>query len=165
MQACILLNADYTLLNMVSWRRAVTLIVKEKVQVIKYSENIVRSSAGAKLRVPLVMRLIKLIRTLYRTRVPFSKKNVLTRDGYRCAYCGARSSRLTIDHIVPVSRGGTNKFENCVASCRSCNNKKGDKMPSEAGMYLRIKPFQPTISEFLRIRADRYGINDLLKEL
>jgi 5-methylcytosine-specific restriction endonuclease McrA len=165
MQTCILLNSDYTLLHIVSWQRAVTLIVKEKVQVIKYSEKIVRSASGVIVKVPLVMRLIKLIRTLFRARVPFSKKNILTRDGHRCAYCGNDKERLTIDHILPLSRNGGNSFENCVTSCRPCNNKKGNRTPSESGMYLRTQPFQPTISEFLRLKANRYGINDLLKEL
>ena len=106
MTHCVLLNADYTFLNVVHWKRAVCLIAKGKVEVIKDSPKAVKSSGGAVLKMPAVMRLIKLIRTIYRTGVAFCKKNVLIRDGFRCAYCGSPKFRLTIDHIIPKSKGG-----------------------------------------------------------
>jgi 5-methylcytosine-specific restriction endonuclease McrA len=165
MDQCVLLNADYTFLNMVDWKRAMRLIAKDKVQVLRQSERIIRTAEGMVLKVPLVMKLIKLIRKLYLNRVPFSKKNVLVRDGFKCAYCGNNSHKLTIDHIIPKSRNGKTSFENCVASCKPCNNTKGGRTPSEAGMYLRIKPFQPTISEFLRLKVKKLGINHVLKSL
>jgi 5-methylcytosine-specific restriction endonuclease McrA len=111
------------------------------------------------------MKLIKLIRTLYVSRVPFSKKNVLVRDGFICAYCGAKRQRLTIDHIIPKSKGGKANFENCVSSCKPCNNKKGDRTPREALMYLKVKAYQPTISEFLRLKVKKLGINDVLRDM
>ncbi len=165
MDQCVLLNADYTFLNMVDWKRAMCLIAKDKVQVLRRSERIIRTAEGIAVKVPLVMKLIKLIRKLYLNRVPFSKKNVLVRDGFKCAYCGNGSHRLTIDHIIPKSRNGRTTFENCVASCKPCNNKKGGRTPSEAAMYLRVKPFQPTISEFLRLKVKKLGINHVLKSL
>ena len=164
MTQCILLNADYTFLNMVDWKRAMCLMVKGKVQVLKQSERVIRSGEGLAIKVPAVMKLIKLIRTLYVNRVPFSKKNVIVRDGFKCAYCGNDRERLTIDHIIPKSRGGTTDFENCVSSCKPCNNKKGNKMPSEARMYLKTKAYQPTISEFLILKVKKLGINHILKE-
>jgi len=165
MDQCVLLNADYTFLNMVDWKRAMRLIAKDKVQVLRQSERIIRTAEGIVVKVPLVMKLIKLIRKLYLNRVPFSKKNVLVRDGFKCAYCGNNSQRLTIDHIIPKSRNGKTSFENCVASCKPCNNNKGGRTPSEAGMFLRVKPFQPTISEFLRLKVKKLGINHVLKSL
>jgi 5-methylcytosine-specific restriction endonuclease McrA len=150
---------------MVDWKRAMCLIAKEKVQVLRLSERIIRTGEGIAVKVPIVMKLIKLIRKLYLNRVPFSKKNVLIRDGFKCAYCGNNSRRLTIDHIIPKSRKGRTTFENCVASCKPCNNKKGGRTPSEAGMYLKVKPYQPTISEFLRLKVKKLGINDVLKDL
>ncbi|UCD33811.1 MAG: HNH endonuclease [Desulfobacterales bacterium] len=111
------------------------------------------------------MRLIKLIRTLYVNRVPFSKKNVLVRDGFKCAYCANERRRLTIDHIIPKSRGGKTTFENCVSSCKPCNNRKGNKTPTEVRMYLKVKAYQPTISEFLRLKVKKLGINDVLRDL
>ena len=165
MDQCILLNADYTFLNVVNWKRAMCLLTKGKVQVLRHSERFIRTAEGLAIKIPAVMRLIKLIRTLYINRVPFSKKNVLVRDGFKCAYCGNERKRLTIDHIIPKSRGGKTTFENCVSSCKSCNNKKGDKTPTEVHMYLKVKAYQPTISEFLRLKVKKLGINDVLKDL
>lgn len=162
---CVLLNADYTFLNTVHWKRAICLISKGKVQVLKESEKVIRSAEGLIVKIPSVMRLIKLIRTLYRNRIPFSKKNVLVRDGFKCAYCQTHHGRLTIDHIIPRSRGGKTCFENCVASCKPCNTKKGARTPSEVNMFLKIKPFQPTIAEFLRLKINKLGINAVLKDL
>jgi 5-methylcytosine-specific restriction endonuclease McrA len=150
MTHCILLNADFTYLNVVHWKRAICLQAKGKVALFK---------------VPAVMRLIKLIRTIYRTGVAFCKKNVFIRDGFKCAYCGAEKLRLTIDHIIPKSRGGKSTFENCVAACKPCNIKKGHQTPREAKMYLNVRPVQPTISEFLRLKLQKLGINDLLRDL
>lgn len=165
MTHCILLNADYTFLNVVHWKRAICLQAKGKVEVLKDSAKTVRSSSGAVFKVPAVMRLIKLIRTLYRTGVAFCKKNVFIRDGFKCAYCGTARLRLTIDHIIPKSRGGTSSFENCVAACKPCNIKKGHQTPREAKMYLNVRPVQPTISEFLRLKLQKLGINDILRDL
>ena len=165
MDQCVLLNADYTFLNVVNWRRAICLITKGKVQVLRHSERLIRTAEGLAVKVPAVLRLIKLIRTLYINRVPFSKKNVLIRDGFKCAYCGSVKRKLTIDHIIPKSRGGKTNFENCVSSCKSCNNKKGNKTPSEANMYLKVKAYQPTIAEFLRLKVEKLGINKVLKDL
>ncbi len=165
MNQCVLLNADYTFLNVVDWKRAMCLMAKGKVQVLKHSERIIRTAEGVLVKVPAVMKLIKIIRALYRSRVPFSKKNVLVRDGFRCAYCGDNQSRLTIDHIIPKSRSGETSFENCVTACKPCNNRKGDRTPREVGIYLNVKTYQPTISEFLRLKAKNLGINDILHDL
>lgn len=165
MTHCILLNADYTFLNVVDWKRAMCLLSKEKVQVLKYSERIVHTGEGVIKKIPAVLKLIKLIRTLYRTRVPFSKRNVLIRDGFKCAYCQNEQRALTIDHIIPKSRGGLTSFENCVAACKPCNNRKGNQTPSESKMFLKTKAYQPTISEFLRLKVRKLGINDVLKSL
>ncbi len=165
MNQCILLNADYTYLNVVDWKRAMCLMIKGKVQVLKHSARIVRTAEGIIIKVPAVMKLIKLIRALYINRVPFSKKNILVRDGFKCAYCGAERQRLTIDHIIPKSKGGKANFENCVSSCKPCNNKKGDRTPREAQMFLKVKAYQPTISEFLRLKVKKLGINDILRDM
>jgi 5-methylcytosine-specific restriction endonuclease McrA len=165
MTYCVLLNADYTFLNVVDWKRALCLQAKGKIQVLRYSDRVVKTAEGIAMKIPSVMRLIHLIRSLYRTRVPFSKKNVFIRDGFSCAYCGARKVRLTIDHIVPKSRGGRTNFENCITCCKDCNNKKGARTPSEANLYPRRKAYQPTISEFLRLKVIKLGIYDVLKDV
>lgn len=164
MNQCVLLNADYSFLNVVNWKRAMCMISKGKVQVLKHSERLIRTAEGIAIKVPAVMRLIKLIRTLYINRVPFSKKNVLIRDGFKCAYCGENHRKITIDHIIPKSRNGKTTFENCVSSCLPCNNKKGGKTPSEARMYLKVKAYQPTIAEFLQLKVKKLGINEVLRD-
>ena len=165
MTQCVLLNADFTFLNVVDWKRALCLLAKGKVEVIRDSAQTVKSSGGAVFKVPAVMRLIKLIRTIYRTGVAFCKKNVLIRDGFRCAYCGSAKFRLTTDHIIPKSKGGKSTFENCVAACKPCNTKKGDQLPSRINMFLKVQPRQPTVSEFLRLKLEKLGINDVLRDL
>jgi len=165
MTQCVLLNADYTFLNLVNWKRAICLMAKGKVEVVKDSRRTIRNASGAVLKVPAVMRLIKLIRTIYRTSVTFTKRNVLIRDRFKCAYCGANRERLSIDHIIPKSRGGKMTFENCVAACKPCNLKKGGRTPNEARMYLKVRPYQPTISEFLRLKFENLGLHDVLREL
>lgn len=161
---CILLNGDYSFLGQVTWQKAVCLVFKEKARVLKYSDRLIYG-VGRVFRAPAVMVLVKVVRSVYRSRVPFNKKNVLVRDRYTCAYCGRKFSGLTIDHVIPVSRGGNNDFDNCVACCATCNNRKGARTPTEAGMRLSRRPYQPTISEFIRIRLEQSGVLDYLKEL
>jgi len=164
--SCIILNADYTFLNIVNWQKAITLVVKGKTEVLRYTEKVARNfERTVIMKIPAVMRLINIIRVIYRTHVPFNKRNVIVRDEFKCTYCGIESKSLTIDHVIPVSRGGKSEFENCVAACRSCNHKKGSRLPSEANMYFQKRPYQPTIAEFLRLKLKRLGLDIVLKEL
>ena len=164
MQNCVILNGDYSYLNTVSWQKAMKLIVKGKVTVVKYTESVIRTAENVIIKIPAVMKLMKLIRTIYRTKVPFSKKNVMVRDGFICQYCGS-DKQLTIDHVRPRCRGGKSTFENCVTACKSCNNKKSNKLPSEIHMYLKKQPVCPTIAEFTRIKAIKSGVYNILKDL
>lgn len=161
---CILLNGDYSYLCQIHWKRALCLEFSQKAKVLRYSDRVVQG-VGRIFRAPAVMVLIKVVRSVYRNRVPFTKKNVLVRDRYTCAYCGGRPKALTIDHIKPVSRGGKTDFDNCVACCRPCNNRKGARTPREAGMRLRKRPYQPTITEFIRIRLKQSGAYQFLQEM
>lgn len=164
MQGCVILNGDYSYLNTVNWQKAIKLLVKGKATVVKYSGEVIKTAENIIMQIPAVMKLIKIIRTIYKTHVPFSKKNVMIRDRYTCQYCGAKTD-LSIDHVVPVSRGGKSAFENCITACKQCNNKKSDKLPSEVHMYPKKMPIAPTISEFTRIKAVKAGVYDLLKDL
>ncbi len=163
MQGCVILNGDYSYLNTVSWQKAIKLLYKGKATVLKYTEKVIRAGQEV-IKLPAVMKLIKLVRTIFRTHVPFSKRNVMIRDGFTCQYCGSFED-LTMDHVIPVSRGGKTTFENCVTACKPCNMKKTNKMPTEAQMFIKKRPEAPTISEFTRMRATKLGINDLLKSL
>ena len=163
MQGVIVLNLDYSYLNTISWQKAIKILVKGKATVLKYSDKVVR--AGQRIiQIPAVMKLIKLVRAIFRTHVPFSKRNVMVRDNFECQYCGS-TNELTIDHVVPISRFGKSSFENCVTACKPCNSKKTNKLPNETGFHLKKKPTCPTINEFLRFRANKLGITDLLKDL
>jgi len=162
--SCILLNGDYTFLCLIDLRRAMKLILAEKVKVLKYSDNVIKSVENV-FKIPAVLVLIKVVRSIYRNRVPFNRKNLMIRDRFTCAYCGKSNKSLTIDHVIPRSRGGKSGFDNCVACCKECNHKKEDKTPGEAGMYLKKRPYQPTISEFIRIRLEQSGIYEFLVDI
>ena len=160
-----ILNADYVFLNTVSWRRAITLLIKGKAESLKNSAKYIITTGGKKIFIPIIMKLIKIVRMVYRNKVPFSKKNIYTRDENKCMYCGVESKNLTIDHIVPKSRGGKTSWENCVASCKQCNSYKANKTPKEAHMSLIKQPHQPTINEFLMIKMKEKGIDSFIEEL
>lgn len=164
MVKCIVLNGDFTFLNTVSWRRAVALVMKGKSEVLKYADECINCADGSKFPIPVVIKLIKVIRLIYRAHVPYTKKNVIIRDNYRCVYCGS-TENLTVDHILPTSRGGKTCFENCVASCQKCNNKKNNRTPSEAKMFMSKRPHAPTISEFFTMKMKSLGVDEFLREL
>lgn len=163
----IVLNLDYQYLNKISWKKAISLIYKGKVEVVKESAKVVKNFENTvKIAIPTVVRLLRLVRSIYRNKVPFSKRTVLIRDEYRCQYCGTETKRhLTLDHIVPKSRGGKTTFENCVGACSKCNSIKNNRTPSEAHMSLLKLPTEPTIMEFILIQMRNEGIMDLLREL
>lgn len=166
MERCIVLNGDYTYLNVIDWKRAVRLMIKGKTEVLKYSDRVLRNEDGdVIIKIPLVMRLIKMIRMIYKNKVPYSKRNIFVRDGFQCMYCGTKQNKLTVDHVIPSSKGGKTSFDNCVASCKKCNHTKGDRTPNEAKMYLIKRPYTPTIYEFIRLKMKHYKIDEFLKEL
>ncbi len=162
----IVLNADYSYLTSIDWKRAINLIIMGKVEVLKTTTRVIKSVSRSIL-VPSVIKWVKFIRKLYKGKVPWNKKNVLIRDKNQCQYCRTYFSteRLTIDHIIPSSRGGKNTFVNCVASCKICNNKKGDRTPNEAHMPLIRSPFQPTIMEFITIKMKSLGVDKIIEEI
>ncbi len=165
MEGVIVLNADYTYLNIIDWKRAIKLLIQKKVEVIRYGEKIIRGF-NQEIQVPLIVKLIKFVRAVYRSSVPLSKKNIFIRDQYICQYCGRSCKKHpTIDHIIPKSRGGKFSWDNVVTACIQCNQKKGSKLPSEAGISLIKRPSKPTISEFLHLKMNLLGLSRLLDEL
>jgi 5-methylcytosine-specific restriction endonuclease McrA len=98
---------------------------------------------------PSIIRLSHYINVPYK-KVVLTRRNILRRDAYKCAYCGRADLPLTIDHIVPKAKGGLDSWENLICACTSCNNKKGDRTPDEAQMPLRIKPFKPSHIMFIK---------------
>ena len=157
----LLLNADYTPLNSISWKRALCLMVKGKVDVVRATDRRIGPFS-----LPQVLRLLQKVESIYRRKTPWSKRNVLWRDRYTCQYCGLRadSGSLTIDHIVPRSRGGQNTWSNTVAACFACNNRKGDRTPAEAKLRLRSQPRQPTFYELMLRRLGTSEATKLMLE-
>lgn len=134
----LVLNSDYNPINVCSAKRAIVLLLKEKAHLISNK----------------VIRLVEYV------RIPFykisnskpSRNMVHKRDGYRCSYCGCEKN-LTIDHIIPSSRGGDNSWENLTSCCISCNTKKGNKTPEEANMQLRKPAKAPLNRVYLTLNV------------
>ena len=160
-QSVIVLNYDYSYLNTVSWKRAVGYLVKRKAEVVKAAEDTIKT-VDQDLVKPIIVRLLEMVRSVYKKKVPFSFKNVMKRDKHRCQYCGS-TRELTIDHVKPKAKGGRNSFENCVTACRPCNHKKGDRWLYEAGMHLKKKPYAPTLIQFLELRLEVHGVAKTLQ--
>ncbi len=98
---------------------------------------------------PSIVRLSFYVRVPYK-KIVLSRKNIIRRDGHQCQYCGRGDVTLTVDHVIPKSKGGNDSWENLVAACVSCNNRKGDRTPSEAQVKLRRKPIRPSHVMFIR---------------
>jgi 5-methylcytosine-specific restriction endonuclease McrA len=144
MTQVLVLNATYEPLNVVSVRRAVLLLLKEKAEIVEAAEAWLHSEQLA-LPVPLVIRLVYYVRIPRRFSLPLSRRTVLARDHYTCQYCGERlpKGQLTIDHVMPRSRGGETRWGNVATACGPCNRRKGDRTPEEARMPLRREPRRP----------------------
>jgi 5-methylcytosine-specific restriction endonuclease McrA len=140
----LLLNASFEPLNVIGWRRAVKLVVLEKAEIVEASPHEVHS-VSISMSVPSVVRLTSFVR-FRRREAKFSRRNIYTRDDFRCQYCGDRppAQELTCDHVVPRSRGGRTEWSNIVTCCVPCNRHKGGRTPSEAGLRLIRTPAQPT---------------------
>ncbi|HEX7022044.1 MAG TPA: HNH endonuclease [Trueperaceae bacterium] len=138
----LILNASYEPLHVCSVKRAVALLMHDIAIRVEDSNRILRSPSQV-FPVPSVIRLKKFVKRPPRHRVAFNRKNVFRRDDHRCQYCGTKSNDLTLDHVVPRSRGGSTSWENVVACCRRCNAKKRDRTPEEAHMTLERKPYAP----------------------
>ncbi len=123
-------------------KRAVTLLMHEVAERVEDSDRVLRSPTQV-FPVPSVIRLRRFVRGPVRQRVAFNRKNVFRRDDHTCQYCATRTHDLTLDHVVPRSRGGPTSWENVVACCKSCNARKRDRTPDEAAMALRRRPYAP----------------------
>jgi 5-methylcytosine-specific restriction endonuclease McrA len=135
MSQVLVLNATYEPLNVVSLRRAVVLLLKQKAEIVEAAEAWLRSER-ASIPLPLVIRLVYYVRIPRHFSLPLSRRTVLARDHYTCQYCGAQPGKanLTIDHVLPRSRGGETRWENIVTACAPCNRRKGSRTPEEAGL-------------------------------
>lgn len=138
----LILNASYEPLHVCSVKRAVALLMHGVAERVEDAAAVLRSPTAV-FPVPSVIRLRRYVRRPIRHRVAFNRKNVFRRDENTCQYCGLKSHDLTLDHVLPRSRGGPTSWENVVACCRACNARKRDRTPEEARMALRRAPVAP----------------------
>ena len=139
----LVLNASYEPVNVCTERRAVVMIFKGIARMEEHNGHMLHS-ARITMHAPSVIRLVEYIHIPYKSR-SLSRKNILLRDHSTCQYCGRQftPSELTLDHVLPRSRGGGNTWLNTVAACGRCNQRKGDRTPAEARMPLRWTPTAP----------------------
>jgi 5-methylcytosine-specific restriction endonuclease McrA len=140
----LLLDSSFRPIKIIHWTRAITLDLQSKVLVVETYDRQVRSP-NRSVALPAVVALRQYLR-VKPLHIRWSKRNVFARDHYTCQYCGCQPgvNHLTIDHVLPQSRGGRTIWENTVAACEPCNHRKGDRTPDEAGMPLLSRPYRPT---------------------
>lgn len=143
MNPALLLNATYEPLSIVSWKKAITLLILGKAEMLAAQADEIHSATQT-FKLPSVLRLVRRV-SVPRHVVQFSRENVYRRDAYCCQYCGKHfmKDKLTFDHVLPRSRGGRATWANIVASCQRCNLAKGNRTPEEAKMPLLKKPGEP----------------------
>ena len=137
----LVLNAGYEPLAVVSFKRALVLVLNGKATVIAADEEHPVFGSTGRWDRPSVILLTRYVRLPNARHIPVTRRGVLRRDDFRCCYCSKSAS--TIDHVVPRSRGGADSWENLVACCLACNNAKGDRTPQEMGWSMRVAPRAP----------------------
>lgn len=152
-QHTLVLNADaqplsYLPLSAISWQEAIGYLCSDKVTVLNWYDDWSVSSQKWSTRVPAVVMLKQFQNT--KKLVKFSRTAVYLRDEFCCLYCGCAITRknATIDHVVPISRGGKTTWENCATACGPCNSRKGNRM----GVRPKYKPYRPGYYELVRKR-------------
>ena len=146
---CLALNASFEPLTIIPARRAIRLVIDRKAEILEVDKARAFRSPRTKLPFPTVIRLVRFVHVPRRFRRQVTNTFLFARDEYTCQYCGRHRRELkgrqflTRDHILPLSRGGDNSWQNLVSSCSPCNNRKGDRSPVEAGMRLLSEPREP----------------------
>ena len=148
----LVLNATYEPINVCTVRRAVVLLLKERAELVERGLSELHSETSTLAR-PVVIRLVTYVnvpRDAHRRKI--TRRAVFARDSWTCQYCGSRSN-LTVDHVIPRSKGGSSTWENIVASCAPCNRRKGDRLPRQAGMHPRRAPRTPRAEIFIHVAS------------
>ena len=151
----LVLNATYEPIHVCSVRRAAVLLLKAKAEMLETGDRVLHSER-IQLDRPVVIRLVTYVRIprdVHRRKI--TRKAVLARDAWTCQYCGSERSGLTVDHVIPRSRGGESVWENIVASCAPCNRRKGNRLPREIQMHPKTAPRPPGPNVFIRVAAPK----------
>jgi 5-methylcytosine-specific restriction endonuclease McrA len=155
MARVLVLNATFEPIHVCTVRRATVLLLKAKAEMVERGERALRSE-HLQLQRPVVIRLVAYVRIprdVHRRKI--TRKAVLARDSWTCQYCGREHHGLTVDHVIPRSRGGESVWENIVASCAPCNRRKGNRLPREIEMHPRSIPKAPGPTVFIRVAAPK----------
>ena len=161
----LVLNQNYEPLNVCNVRRALVLVIGGKAEILEARPHSL-SSPSARFPAPSVIRLVYLIRRP-RPRVKLTRREIFIRDNYTCQYCQRQFTDLTIDHVIPRSRGGMHVWDNVVTACKACNHRKGGKSIAEARLSLHQQPHEPRAGVYYTIerRLDTSSHDDWQKVL
>ena len=151
----LLLNASYEPLTVISWRRAIVMVIEGEVELLEQAEDrTIRTCGGAEFPFPVVVRLFNMVKAFRRGgKAPWTRAALRARDENTCQVSGCDSGGTTIDHIVPRSRGGETSWENTVLMCKLHNQRKGSRSLAGAGMKLKRNPRAPSYSVVLATKA------------
>jgi hypothetical protein len=142
----LVLNSTRLPINITSWQRAMVLMYKGRAAGVVYNGRMI----NGRFRLPEIIKLVNYVPMPY-TDVVLSRKNIYLRDNHACQYCGKSGGNLTIDHVVPKSRGGDDSWGNMVVCCARCNNRKGSRTLEEAGIKLIGTPYRPPSNLYLHM--------------
>lgn len=146
---CLTLNASFEPLTLVPIRRALRLVIDGKAEIVEADGARMMRSARLSVPKPAVIRLVRFVHVPRRFRRQVTNTFLFARDAYSCQFCSRSEAELgfreclTRDHLVPLSRGGTNDWSNVVTACSTCNTRKGNRLPGECGMSLQRLPVEP----------------------
>ena len=160
----LVLNAGYEPMQLVNWKRALCLVLMEKAEIVSEYDEVIRSVAD-QFKLPSVVRLKRYVgRVKMLGWVRCTRRNILLRDNYHCQYCGRRfpSSSITIDHVIPKSKGGTTRWNNVVAACATCNRKKGSKSLRQFGKRPLKDPKRPSWADIMLRDEQHESLGDWL---
>ena len=160
----LVLNASYEAIHICNVKRAVRLLLAGKAREVEANGHVLHAESF-EVQVPEVIRLRNFVRVPFK-EVSFCRKNILLRDGGVCQYCGVefRFEELTIDHVIPLSRGGRDQWSNVVAACKDCNRRKGNHLPDEIRMRLLRYPGAPRSATFLQVARHHGRGRDVWKK-
>ena len=151
----LILNQDFSAIAVCTVHKAFLLVYLEKAEMVSKANGSVLRTVTNSYPVPSIIRLQRYVKVPY-YGIALSRHNVLRRDNFICQYCGT-TKNLTLDHLLPRSRGGETTWLNLVTACSRCNSRKGDRTPEEAGLKLLHKPAKPSLLSFLQLHLNTHN--------
>ena len=151
----LVLNASYEAINVCTVRRAAVLVLKERAEILERAEWALHAESFEMPR-PTVIRLntyVRVPRDAHSRKI--TRRAIFARDHWTCQYCGTGHTSLTVDHVIPRSKGGPSSWDNIVTCCAPCNRRKGDRLPKQANMHPRVTPKAPPATIFVHVATPK----------